>query len=239
MLPLHAPIYHLIFECAAYAIGLGLYWRRLKHSESLQDNELAALWIATAAILGAAVGSKLVFWLERPEIAFAAFPSPVNLMIGKTIVGGLVGGWIGVELAKKIHGIRSSTGDTFVLPLVVGISVGRLGCFFAGIDDGTYGLPTTGWWGVDMGDGSRRHATALYEILAIWIIYAGVCRVKERCEKGERFKLLMLGYFLFRLGVEYLKPRGYLYIEQFSGIQVVALLGATRCFPSFVKVLRR
>ena len=30
---------------------------------------------------------------------------------GKTVVGGLVGGWIGVELAKKVLGIRGSTGD--------------------------------------------------------------------------------------------------------------------------------
>lgn len=238
-LPSFSPVYHLLFECMAYAVGLWLYWGRLKQSRTLQSNENAALWIASAAILGAALGSKFAFWLERPDIAFANFPSIRQMMVGKTIVGGLTGGWLAVALAKRGHGIHGSTGDTFIIPLVVGISIGRLGCFFAGIDDGTFGVATDLWWGVDFGDGMRRHPTALYEILVLWIIYAFLQIVKDKCEEGDRFKLFMLGYYLFRFGVEYLKPREYLYIDQISGIQFVALLGALYCFPATVKVLRR
>lgn len=238
-LPFFSPVYHLLFESLAYAAGLWLYWGRLKRSSTLHRNENAALWIATAAILGAAFGSKMAFWLERPDIAFADFPNVRQLMVGKTIVGGLTGGWLGVELAKWFHGVRGSTGDTFIFPLVIGISIGRLGCFFAGIDDGTFGVETQLWWGVDFGDGIDRHPTALYEIFAIWMIYACLQIVKDKCEEGERFKLFMLGYYLFRFGVEYLKPREYVYIDQISGIQFVAVLGALYCFPATVKVLRR
>jgi prolipoprotein diacylglyceryltransferase len=223
----------------AYAVGLWLYWLRFQKVGSEKMNEIAALWIAASAILGAAIGSKVVFWLEHPEIAFADFPSLRQLMIGKTIVGGLAGGWIGVEIAKWFHGVRESTGDRFVVPLVVGISIGRLGCYFAGIADGTFGVETRLPWGVDFGDGLSRHPTALYEIAVIWIVYLGTYIVRNKCNQGDQFKFFMYGYFLFRFGVEYLKPREYLYADLFSGIQVVALFGALFCFPSIVKVLRR
>jgi len=39
------------------------------------------------------------------------------------------------------------------VPLAVGIAVGRIGCFLTGLDDHTYGLPTTLPWAVDFGDG--------------------------------------------------------------------------------------
>jgi prolipoprotein diacylglyceryltransferase len=53
------------------------------------------------------------------------------------------------------------------LPLAIGIAVGRLGCFFAGLDDFTYGTPTTLPWGHDFGDGIARHPVQLYESAAM------------------------------------------------------------------------
>ena len=46
-----------------------------------------------------------------------------------------------VELWKWRRGVHRSTGGAFVLPLAVGIAVGRLGCFFSGLADYTYGAP--------------------------------------------------------------------------------------------------
>src|SRR6201999_2912276 len=84
---------------------------------------------------------------------------------GKTIVGGLIGGLLTVEYAKKKMGFAGRTGDLFALPLCVGIAVGRIGCFLAGLNDYTYGSVTSLPWGIDFGDGMKRHPAQLYEII--------------------------------------------------------------------------
>ena len=54
-------------------------------------------------------------------------------------MGGLFGGLLGVELAKKIIGEKQSSGDLFVFPIILGIFIGRIGCFLSGINEFTYG----------------------------------------------------------------------------------------------------
>ena len=97
---------------------------------------------------------------------------------GKTIVFGLVGGYFGVELAKALLGVRVKTGDSFAVPVAAALAIGRLGCFVAGCCHGTV---TTLPWGVDFGDGLRRHPTQLYEsafhltaaLVLAWLVHAG------------------------------------------------------------------
>ena len=62
-------------------------------------------------------------------------------MGGKSVVVGLLGGFVAVEWVKRRIGVRRSTGDLFVIPLAVGIAIGRIGCFLTGLDDHTHGLP--------------------------------------------------------------------------------------------------
>ena len=92
---------------------------------------------------------------------------PRLLLGGKTIVGGLVGGLIAVESVKRLRGIRVATGDLLALPLVLGIAIGRIGCFLSGLEDQSYGIATGLPWGVDFGDGIARHPTQLYEIVVL------------------------------------------------------------------------
>ncbi len=74
---------------------------------------------------------------------------------------------IGVEWVKRAIGARGSSGDAFALPLIVGIAIGRIGCFLAGLGDHTYGNPTALPWGVDFGDGVPRHPTAVVAFLIL------------------------------------------------------------------------
>ena len=80
--------------------------------------------------------------------------------VARSIEGAIAGGIVGIEALKWRSGIRGSTGLRFVAPLAAAIAVGRLGCFFAGLDDMTYGTPTALPWGVDFGDGVPRHPGA-------------------------------------------------------------------------------
>src|SRR6267154_2057155 len=96
------------------------------------------------------------------------------------IAGAIVGGIIAVEIFKWRSGIRGSTGLAFVAPLALGIAIGRFGCFFAGLPDYTYGTPTDLSWGVDFGDGIKRHPVQLYESAAMLVFLAVFLREAAR-----------------------------------------------------------
>ena len=218
---------HTVFEIAAYALGTQVFlWQRRRLKLPALDDQDRTLWVVVGAALGAALGSKLAFWIEDPLAAFANFPDWRHLLEGKSIVGGLLGGLIGVELTKKMVGVASSTGDAFVLPLAVGMCIGRIGCFLSGLADHTYGNPTALPWGVDFGDGIPRHPTQLYEIAFIVLWTAALFRRKSAFSTpGDLFRSYLIGYLLFRLLVDAIKPIPMLYPPGLSGIQWLCLGG--------------
>jgi phosphatidylglycerol---prolipoprotein diacylglyceryl transferase len=186
---------HFVFESLGYLIGGQLYWwRRRLRGDTIPG--LERFVVAGAAIFGAALGSRLL----------AALENPAHLTLeGKTIVGGLIGGLIGVELIKKALGVTRSTGDLFAIPLTFGIAIGRIGCFLTGLPDQTHGSPTELPWGYDYGDGVRRHPTQLYEIAYLMLLALALSRFHAPRE-GDEFRLFMVGYMAFRLAIDFLKP---------------------------------
>jgi phosphatidylglycerol---prolipoprotein diacylglyceryl transferase len=218
---------HTLLEILAYTLGTQVFlWQRRRLGlSSLQDKD-QALWVIVGAALGAALGSKMAFWLEDPAIAFTNFPDWRHLLEGKSIVGGLLGGLIGVEISKKLVGQTHSTGDAFVLPLAVGMCIGRIGCFLAGLADHTYGNATTLPWGIDFGDGIVRHPTQLYEIVFLIVWTAFIVKNKQRySQTGDGFRLYLSGYLLFRLIIEFIKPIPMVYPLSLSGIQWLCVFG--------------
>ena len=128
-------------------------------------------------------------------------------MAGKTIVEGVVGGLAAVEWVKRCMGVTRSTGDLFAIPLAVGIAIGRVGCFLSGLGDHTFGLSTNVPWGVDFGDGIPRHPTQLYEILWLLFLVFWLRRLNGKPHRdGDLFKTFTVGYFGFRLLIDFLKP---------------------------------
>ncbi|MEH7439739.1 prolipoprotein diacylglyceryl transferase family protein [Neobacillus drentensis] len=216
---------HLIFESLAYFIGFRVYLYTRNKERIPMDK---ALWVVVGATLGAAIGSKFLYWLEDPVKTLENWNNLIYLVEGKTIVGGLLGGLIGVETAKKCIGWTRSTGDDFVLPLSVGMMIGRIGCFLTGLDDHTYGVPTTWATGVDFGDGILRHPTQLYEIafLGILIFFLLYLKRKQIGWEGLLFQLFMLGYLFFRLMIDFIKPTPHPYWI-LNNIQLASLLGIT------------
>lgn len=197
---------HFVFESLAYIVGFRIYLRSRARSGDVID-ESSRMWVIAAAIVGAAIGSKILHLLSDPALLLDKWNDPYHLMGGKTIVGGLLGGLIAVELAKLRLGIRHRTGDLFVFPLIVGIAVGRIGCFFDGLSDETYGAATSLPWGVDFGDGVVRHPTQLYEIL--WLAGIGFWLrsfARRQKREGDAFRAFMVLYLGFRLPIDFLKP---------------------------------
>ena len=104
--------------------------------------------------------------------------------------------------------------------------VGRIGCFLAGLNDGTYGLPTALPWGIDFGDGIPRHPTQLYEwllALAAMLTYPR-WRLVFAHETGLGFRVFIAGYLLWRLFIDALKPLPFAYPLGLSAIQWICLL---------------
>jgi phosphatidylglycerol:prolipoprotein diacylglycerol transferase len=200
---------HFIFESLGYATGFRLYLLARRRQGDFLPTE-GRTWIVVAAILGAALGSKLLFWLEDPARTWQHAGDIAYLVSGKTIVGGLLGGTIAVEWTKARLGIERRTGDLFAIPLAIGIAIGRIGCFFAGLPDDTFGLPSNLPWAVEFGDGIPRHPTQLYEsvamlILAAWLRQRAKDIMLSRPE-GTLFRYFLTTYLAWRLAVDFLKP---------------------------------
>lgn len=231
---------HTLFEMVAYAIGFRTFlWTRKRLAPAAFRHEDHVVWVGVGAIVGAALGAKLSFWLDDPLTAFANFPDLRHLLEGKSIIGALLGGLTGVELAKRIAHVNNSTGDAFVLPLTVGMCIGRIGCFVAGLDDHTYGVATTLPWGIDFGDGIARHPTQLYEIAFLLTQYGLIhTRRHALCVAGDRFRTFMIGYLLFRLLVEFIKPVFYAYPGGLSGLQWLCVGGLIYYAGDIPRILR-
>jgi phosphatidylglycerol:prolipoprotein diacylglycerol transferase len=230
--PALAASVHALLEWAGMATGFAL-WRRILRREGagspLQPGRFAVL---VGLLLGAGLGNKAVFLIERPDIALRLWQGEA-LWPGQSIVGGLLGGWLGVELAKALTGQTRSTGDAMVLPLACGLMIGRLGCWLAGLHDDTYGLPTSLPWGIDLGDGVPRHPSPLYEIAFLATLTAGLLRLPARrsLPPGWHFKCFACAYLLWRLLADTLKPVRVPYPLGLSGIQWVCLLALALCLP--------
>ncbi len=245
-----AHMVHFIFEWLGLLIGVQSY-RILKkrylanNPDSPQQAGLlskGSFAVAVGCILGAGIGNKLLFLIEVPQL-WAEYGIK-SLAMGQTIAGGMIGGLIGIEIAKKMVGIRYSTGDLFVVPFCVGVVVGRIGCFLAGLNDGTYGVQVqSAWigWGMDFGDGVLRHPTQIYDqlwavtmLLLLYLLYP-----KLRAVSGLSFKILFISYMSWRVFVDGLKPVPYEYWFGLSGIQWACLLAVLVYLPFVVRDFRK
>lgn len=215
---------HALFEAAALSGGAFYYRHLVKRSGARSERLLEGgnFVVLLGCLLGAALGKNLVFWAEMPQFALY-WSKPEAWFSGQSVVGGLLGGLLGVELAKKLAGVRRSTGDAFVFPVLLGLIIGRLGCFAAGLADGTFGIPTHMPWAVDFGDGIPRHPTQLYEIGFAAILWWLLSRIQfaVASEAGLLFKLMLSAYLIWRLFIDGLKPTPFDYGFGLSGIQVV------------------
>ncbi len=230
---------HSAFAWAGMGLGAAMWRRTLKQQHRGGALAPGNFGVLVGLLLGAALGNKLVFLIERPDIAETLWQSRALIWPGQSIVGGLLGGLIGVEIAKKLNGQTRSTGDAMVLPIAIGLSLGRIGCFLAGLQDDTYGLPTTQPWAVDFGDGLPRHPTQLYEIAVVLALGLGLTLHRARLKvPGLAFKLFLTSYLLWRFAIEFLKPVPVAYPLGLSGIQWTCLVALAVYLPLTLRASR-
>jgi prolipoprotein diacylglyceryltransferase len=246
--------YHLLFETLAFLIGFR-YYIVLRKKEIDLLNSSQRLWILIAVSIGAIIGSRFIALMEHIELVNGDTPL-IFYYSQKTIVGGLLGGLIAVEITKKILGIKHSSGDIMTYPLILGIIIGRIGCFLAGLEDGTYGIETNLFWGIDFGDGVRRHPTQIYEIVFLLILWIFLRCIESPniifllhglnsklfpdsnyLSNGVRFKIFLFLYLCFRFCIEFIKPVT-IFLFDLSFIQISSLSGVLYYAYLFFRFLK-
>ncbi len=232
MIPISShPALHPVIEALAYAGGFAIYkWQRGRAGDVIDEPKR---WtVLAAAAVGALVGSRVLGIAEQWPTVMAAVRTGrlMALLIspgGKTIVGGLLGGWIAVEVVKRLNGIHQRTGDLFVVPLCVGMAIGRVACLLAGIADDTYGVATKLPWAVDLGDGVGRHPVQVYEIIFLMVLVVVISRL-PKMRQGAKFGIFLASYLVWRVGIDFLKPQPLvcgLNLIQWSCLGGLVLLG--------------
>ncbi|HEX6741886.1 MAG TPA: prolipoprotein diacylglyceryl transferase family protein [Sphingomicrobium sp.] len=197
------PAAHYAGDLAAWvAAALAARWQHRRWPE--QASALSKV-VSPSYFVALALGALAGAWLLGSANSLRSLVAAPS----HSIAGALAGGIVAVELWKRVHGVRVSTGGALVLPISVGIAVGRLGCFFAGLPDYTYGSPTGLPWAVDLGDRVGRHPVQLYESLAM----AGFAAVyvRARIAKADwacrhAFHAMIIYYAGQRFVWEFLKP---------------------------------
>lgn len=227
MFPLPAaPLIHTLLETLGIVLALGYYQRlRAKAHDPISDASRMNLLIA--ATFGAFAGSRLLGGLEAPSLFFGGGGAAGWLYYfqAKTIVGGLLGGLWAVEITKWILGVKHRSGDVYVYPLLLAMILGRVGCLAMGVGEPTYGLPTDAWLGIDLGDGMPRHATALYEIVFLGLLWCGLhwLQYSRTLRPGRLFMLFLSSYLAYRFLIGFLQPRTL--VAGLGMIQWACLLG--------------
>lgn len=227
---------HLILEYLAFFIAFRYYlFLRKRTKDTIQTTN--RLSIILGASLGGFLGSRIIAILENPLVHFDSSVI-ITLLNSKTIMGGLFGGLLGVELAKKIINEKQSSGDLFVFPIILGIFIGRIGCFLSGINEFTYGKVTTFFMGMNLGDGLKRHPIALYELIFLIILFLFLWKLKKiNIERGLLFQYFMISYFTFRFFIEFLKPNSFFTLG-LSSIQILCVICLLYYYKTIVNLFK-
>lgn len=199
-------IQHFLFDLLAWAAALSsgwLTWRwRLRKivadlATRLPESYFGAVFFGTVS--GAYGFGTLNLYISD------------SISIGRSVLGAFVGAIAAVEWFKWRHGIRVSTGVIFAIPITVAVTVGRIGCYRAGLEDLTFGTPTALPWGHDFGDGISRHPVQIYESIAMGLctaILATMLALRSEFALHKGFYMVMGWYGAQRFIWEFLKPYG-------------------------------
>jgi phosphatidylglycerol:prolipoprotein diacylglycerol transferase len=227
----------MIFTAMGYLIGaLVFYWAARRRGLATEG----VAYVAIAGLCGGVLGSRLAEWTVGQWAVALRFPGAfLNPYAGgRAILGGIVGGWIAVEMAKHHFGIRRSLGDLFALAIPAGEAVGRIGCFLNGDCYGTIcALP----WAVYQ-HGAWRHPAQFYSSAGAAATFVLLDRLWGRLPgEGDLFRLYLVLAGMSRFSVEFFRERtigpGGLSLAQWGSLGVI-LLGMAGLVASGRRVRR-
>lgn len=185
-------------------------------------------------LFGMAIGAKLGYalaeglWTLPSELPRGSLDAWIWVLGGKTITGGLLGAYAGVEVAKRAIGLREPTGDLFALTVPASLMLGRVGCLLEGCCLGR--VIDARWYALVDAEGVPRWPASLVELLFQALMLAGLSVWQRRHAdasrpkrlRGQLFHVYLIAYGVFRMLHELARetPR---IVGPISGYQLLAL----------------
>lgn len=214
-MPLNAnPSLYSVLLIAGLVVSLAVWIRLAK-----RDPRMIGVYLG--GVFGAFTGAKIVYLLAE---GLQFWNSPDRWLIwatGKTILGALLGGYAGVEIAKKLVDYRQPTGDLFAIVAPIGIILGRIGCLLHGCCLGVECAP--GPWSMRDSYGVDRWPAVPTEILFnVVALGSFLCLRHRRILPSQHFHLYLMSYGFFRFIHEFARATPRL-AGEITGYQVAAL----------------
>jgi phosphatidylglycerol:prolipoprotein diacylglycerol transferase len=210
------------------AIVLSATWWFFK---SKRDPGLLPIYIG--ALGGAFLGAKLVYLLAEGWRDWPMADRWLRLATGKSVLGGLLGGYAGVEAIKWLTSYRRTTGDLFALIVPLGIALGRVGCCLQGC---CQGRPTSfRLLAVQDFNGVARWPSAQIELMFQLAIFGVLFALRNHWNFRNRLFFLYLAiYGAFRFLHEWMRDTPPLFAGV-SGYQVIAAVMMALGIGMFVR----
>lgn len=154
-----------------------------------------------AGIVGARIGYVVLCWDY-----YLLHPALIHRLDlgGMVFYTGFALGMAGVLAAIRAFRLPlGKTADLIIPPGAFAQAVGRIGCFLTGCCAGSQ---TVLVWGVDFGDGIRRHPTQIYESIGMFGIFFLLKRLERRNPPpGTVLFTAFLYYGVMRFGLEFIR----------------------------------
>lgn len=205
------------------AIAIALLFPATKHMPREERRRYWLLQVAT--MFGAVFGAKLVALMGDHFWPFVPMQTSHLLTSGRSIVGGLIFGFLAAEAAKPLLGYTLPPNDRFATIIPFSVATGRLGCHLQGC---CLGLEHHGWFSVAYADGIPRYPVQLMEVAfhaAIGIAF--IVLLRRQMFAGRLFAIYLVVYGGYRLLTEMIRatPRvaGSWSVYQFFCIVMIAL----------------
>jgi len=167
------------------------------------DPLLALLYIV--GLVGAILGAHLGYVLAEGYTHLGQPNALLKMFSGRTILGGLLGGYIAVELGKRLIDYRDATGDVFAVIVPVALALGRVGCYLQGCCLGRACYPHA-WYAVTDAAGTHRWpaplAEAAFNLVGAAILWQLSCK---RIATGQLFHIYLIAYGLMRFLHEFVR----------------------------------
>lgn len=240
------PTWHSFFLLSFFSAYFYMQFLGKKLYPAVKPEDLSKVFLLsyTSAYLGA---RALSIYVEEDPRSLLDFLIKLVHLGPMTFYGGFLSAVFCnlLYLRKKQKILRLL--DLAIPSLFLGLSIGRIGCFFNGDDYGILASNLTHtavpWWSVTFPNHTNplpRVPVQLLESLGAFLIVLFLYLKQKRKPFSQKGSLGLLGiclYSFLRFFLEFLRgdERGSLFIEFFSTSQTISLSLILVCFPLFLK----
>lgn len=238
-----------VLLAAAFIVGLLVASRHARRAQLDADRITdLAVYVLIAGLIGAKLGLLAVEWEYYSNNLRELFSL---LQSGGVFYGGLIAALPVAWWYTRKHALPGwRAADALAPAVVLGQSIGRLGCFAAGC---CFGKPASVPWAVTFRDlyaaravgtpvDTPLHPTQLYESAAAFLIFLALLVILERKKfDGQVVLCYVLLYSVARFGIEFYRgdpARGSVFSGALSTSQFLAILLALGALALWPKAAR-